>query len=120
MIEQADIKLAVSGAYAGIEQMVNLLEDCGNEIASLRKQLITAHVENEELSGQLADLKAYAATRADEMLAATLQLAAALKDADAKQAKIDELMLEFCPDYMTLDQIAEWAKHQKPYKGDKL
>lgn len=28
------------------------------------------------------------------------------------QAKIDALMLEHCPDEMTPEQIAEWAKHQ--------
>lgn len=31
----------------------------------------------------------------------------------AKQAQIDRLMLEFCPDEMTQDQISEWKRHQK-------
>lgn len=31
---------------------------------------------------------------------------------DSLQAKIDELMLEYCPDEMTTEQRAEWAKHQ--------
>jgi len=31
----------------------------------------------------------------------------------AKQAKIDALMLEFCPGEMSAEQKAEWAKHQK-------
>jgi hypothetical protein len=30
----------------------------------------------------------------------------------AKQAKIDELMLEYCPDEMTDEQLAEYARHQ--------
>lgn len=30
------------------------------------------------------------------------------------QAKIDRLMLEYCPGEMTEEQKAEWAKHQKP------
>ena len=30
------------------------------------------------------------------------------------QAKIDQLMLEYCPDEMTQEQLAEWARHQKP------
>jgi hypothetical protein len=30
----------------------------------------------------------------------------------AKQARIDALMLEYCPDEMTPEQIAEWEKHQ--------
>lgn len=29
------------------------------------------------------------------------------------QARIDALMLEFCPDEMTLDQLANWAAHQR-------
>ena len=30
------------------------------------------------------------------------------------QARIDELMLEYCPDEMTPDQLAEWERHQIP------
>lgn len=30
----------------------------------------------------------------------------------AQQATIDALMLEYCPDEMTEEQMDEWAKHQ--------
>ena len=30
------------------------------------------------------------------------------------QAKIDGLMLEYCPDEITDEQMAEWSKNQKP------
>lgn len=30
------------------------------------------------------------------------------------QAKVDSLMLEYCPDDMSLAQVANWYKHQKP------
>lgn len=30
----------------------------------------------------------------------------------AKQARIDALMLEYCPEEMTEEQIARWKKHQ--------
>ena len=30
------------------------------------------------------------------------------------QAKIDALMLEYCPDEMTPEQLNGWAKNQKP------
>jgi len=30
----------------------------------------------------------------------------------SKQAKIDALMVEHCPDEMTEEQVAEWKKHQ--------
>jgi hypothetical protein len=32
----------------------------------------------------------------------------------ALQAKIDALMLEYCPDEMTFEQKEEWARHQRP------
>lgn len=35
------------------------------------------------------------------------------KEIQRLQAKIDELMLEYCPDEMTPEQMAEWAKHQR-------
>lgn len=35
------------------------------------------------------------------------------EDVEAKQAEIDLLMLEFCPDEMTPEQLANWASHQR-------
>ncbi len=35
-------------------------------------------------------------------------------ECSAKQAEIDRLMLEFCPQEMTIEQLGEWAKNQKP------
>lgn len=34
---------------------------------------------------------------------------------NAKQAMIDSLMREFCPEEMTKDQIENWKKHQVPF-----
>ena len=33
-------------------------------------------------------------------------------EVEAQQAKIDSLMLEYCPNEMTQDQIDNWEKHQ--------
>ena len=44
---------------------------------------------------------------------------AAARKADALQARIDELMLKHCPDEMTEDQKANWARHQRP-AGDEM
>ena len=33
------------------------------------------------------------------------------------QYRIDELMLEYCPDEMTQEQLDNYAKHQVPVKG---
>lgn len=35
----------------------------------------------------------------------------------AKQAKIDALMLEHCPNEMSPEQMAEWGKHQHPVEA---
>jgi hypothetical protein len=35
-----------------------------------------------------------------------------------QQARIDSLMMEYCPDDMTEDQLQEYEKHQKPVKYD--
>lgn len=33
---------------------------------------------------------------------------------EEKQAQIDKLMLEYCPEEMTVEQMDNWRKHQKP------
>lgn len=35
-----------------------------------------------------------------------------------QQAKIDALMLEFCPDEMTPEQLTRWEAHQRAAKGE--
>jgi hypothetical protein len=34
------------------------------------------------------------------------------KQVESQQAKIDELMLEYCPDDMTTEQIENWGNNQ--------
>lgn len=36
---------------------------------------------------------------------------------EALQARIDELMLEYCPEDMTKEQIENWKAHQKPVEA---
>ena len=57
--------------------------------------------------------------KSDPVLFAALTDAAAiirdLRSAVARvQARIGALMLEYCPDEMTPEQVAEWARHQRP------
>jgi hypothetical protein len=48
-----------------------------------------------------------------EVIAASAALLVSLAEAmEADQAKIDALMLEYCPDDMTPEQREEWARHQ--------
>ncbi len=42
----------------------------------------------------------------------------AAKTADDRQARIDALMLEYCPDEMTEAQKEIWAKRQRPVSED--
>lgn len=37
----------------------------------------------------------------------------AVAELERLQARIDSLMLEYCPDEMTPEQVAEWERHQK-------
>ena len=46
------------------------------------------------------------------------ELDKARKSDSAKQAKIDGLMFEYCPEDMTTEQIDEWAKHQRPVSAE--
>jgi len=38
-------------------------------------------------------------------------------EVEAKQARIDALMLEHCPDEMTQEQTDNWKAHQRPREG---
>lgn len=40
------------------------------------------------------------------------ELAAVTAERDALQARVDTLMLEFCPDEMTVEQIVRWETSQ--------
>lgn len=42
------------------------------------------------------------------------EISAILRFTDGQQAAIDEIMLEYCPDEMSKEQVEEWVKHQKP------
>ena len=37
----------------------------------------------------------------------------AVAEIDRLQAQIDRLMLEYCPDEMTPEQLSEWARNQR-------
>ncbi len=67
-------------------------------------------------SSSPADLDPTAQANARLIADAPLILAEALRlrgEVAAKQARIDELMQEFCPDEMTDEQRAEWARNQR-------
>lgn len=68
------------------------------EIVSLRQQICASQ------SNVMA--------RDEYIQSLTTELVAVLKDAEHKQCRIDELILEFCPSEMTADQLNRWRKCQ--------
>lgn len=44
------------------------------------------------------------------------QLDRSAEQISSKQAQIDRLMMEYCPEEMSPEQKAEWARHQQPVK----
>jgi hypothetical protein len=40
------------------------------------------------------------------------------RELNAKQAEVDRLMLEYCPQEMTAEQMQTWASHQRPAQDD--
>ena len=68
----------------------------------------------EQRNGLLIDLAA-ALKREDE---AQIKMTEIARYAQHLQARIDALMLEYCPDEMTPEQIAEWERHQRAVPND--
>jgi len=62
----------------------------------------------------LKDMQLAVRHEADCVEAAKERIAELERTVAAKQAKIDALMLEFCPDEMTAEQVEEWGQHQSP------
>lgn len=80
----------LGGVYVSQIDIVNLLTEASNEL--------------DKVTNELVQSLRYSLDIAEEYKAI----------AESNQAKIDELMLEYCPDEMTAEQLEEWAKHQQP------
>lgn len=80
---------------------------------NLRDKVLRGDEQQETLGEILetGDLLVRALT-ADET--ADVRIESLIRALHAKQAKIDALMLEFCPGEMSAEQKAEWATHQAP------
>ena len=101
---------------------------------SLRQQLdgwIAANSPNgwiddlrQQLSTLKAELKCIGEAIDDPRTDLTMTMSEVIVDQkqqlSAAQAKIDELMLEYCPEEMTQEQIAEYEKHQRAVTEPKL
>jgi hypothetical protein len=96
------------------------LSFCGAAMSEQRpsKRLSTQLLEwaghiHSSRSGEKALLQ-QAARKLEEAENLQLQKANLMSALESKQARIDALMLEFCPGEMSAEQRAEWAEHQQP------
>jgi len=80
----------LGGVYVSQTDIINILTEASNEL--------------DKVTNELVQSLRYSLDIAEEYKAI----------AESNQAKIDELMLEYCPDEMTAEQLEEWAKHQQP------
>ena len=81
-------------------------------IKRLRKSAKCVHLIVEEtIADDLSGCLRLAATYIEKRDARIEELEAQL---DGKQARIDSLMQEYCPDGMTEKQWQEWERHQVP------
>lgn len=72
------------------------------------------HVGNlAEMAREVADKLKTAQSAKQRSVDDTARIAALQQAVAAKQAHIDRLMLEYCPQDMTPLQIEEWKKHQR-------
>lgn len=85
---EVDGLLNIVGALAGATSV-----DLRNHIAALESELNAAHHDIERL-----------------MTACNVEA----NMAEQRQARIDALMLEYCPGEMTAGQLANWKRHQTP------
>jgi predicted RNase H-like nuclease (RuvC/YqgF family) len=93
------------------------------EIEDLKRQLQEAEADKYRLSRERDEIKDRyeAATKYwnpvyELLLTEKNELEKKLQEA---QAKIDSLMLEYCPDEMTPEQIENWKRHQTGAKESK-
>ena len=77
-----------------------------DEVAMLRQQLAGNKQLIDEQNRLLKERQEWALHTNEMIRGLRKQLAAA-------QAQIDALMLEFCPEEMTKEQLDEWAKNQR-------
>jgi cell division septum initiation protein DivIVA len=79
--------------------LLQAIEQCEKEISELKKEIAT--LRHDLGNAESAARMAIAASETFE------------KRCNSQQAKIDSLMIEFCPDEMTDDQISEYSINQK-------
>lgn len=104
---QAAVEYMEKG-FEGIEPSSEfmLLADCNHQLFQLRTTIERLETENAELKEQMAADINYMKVKGKELQAAEGR-------ASDLQAQIDRLMLEYCPDEMTPEQIENYERNQQ-------
>ena len=92
-----------------------------DDIDLLYKKVMETEMSTDDIANFLLGLKTIYNAKFDSLFAAFEETISneckkekeLKRQLDAKQAKIDELMLEYCPDEVTDDQWDEYQKHQR-------
>ena len=90
--------------------------DAWGDTALLKRNAKWAADELDRQRAEVERLTADLASAHEQLADQTARWAAVVNERDALRARIDALMLEYCPDEMTADQTAEWARHQVPHQ----
>lgn len=100
--ERAEVRVAELEA-----ENARLRDEAASALALLARMRAACGDDGRRMQGEL---EAYLR----ELRADAERVAALERDVARAQARIDALMLEYCPDEMTPEQVAEWSRHQRP------
>lgn len=107
--------------------LVTGLQACDEQVVTLHQQLdwvrniLASHGYDGPLGDGCCPLSEWLSERDDlgESLAQVkVKNEVLIQQLNAAQAEIDELMLEYCPNEMTKEQLDEWARHQRAVSED--
>lgn len=108
MAEMFEIKALASRGSSMTEQDIDeLLRLADERIAELER-------EKAELEQRLSDSIATVRFFREQLRQSNAAEREATMELRKKQAKIDSLMLEYCPDEMIQEQLEEWGRNQRP------
>ena len=83
-------------------------------LKAIRAAVAELAQERDEFRKDRDEWKEYCARVSEGKEAAETERDALRRRVEEQQAKIDALMLEYCPDEMTPAQLEEWGRHQRP------
>lgn len=105
------IKYTHQDACQPLRERIAELEQELSEVKQVEKRY---ELHNVKLIKENAHLKADLNNMTQSYLAGQLVRDQLKEQVQSQQAKIDALMLEYCPNDMTPEQLEDWGRNQKP------